>query len=183
MEAIFKAGRDAFVPASSYPSAKSDLDLNLIEIVKSQAMMEAEEENNDMEPEESSVSSPSSSVPNSPIRVAEDVPVSHEPNVELQESEDDNNAMNSDNHVNHDEDDKDEEMDHISQELNHVSLSPSAHSTPSKAFETQGVDEDDNEVWDDNEPVIKSTSSPKFHNASPPAEKEDEFLSDDDNNW
>mmetsp|Transcript_5141 Transcript_5141/g.4631 ORF Transcript_5141/g.4631 Transcript_5141/m.4631 type:complete len:986 (-) Transcript_5141:43-3000(-) len=37
VESIFKSARDTYVPANSYPTAKSDLELNLIEIVKAQA--------------------------------------------------------------------------------------------------------------------------------------------------
>jgi coatomer subunit beta' len=36
VEKMFLMGRDVHVPASSYPTAKNDLDLNLIEFVKSQ---------------------------------------------------------------------------------------------------------------------------------------------------
>lgn len=39
VESIFKSARDNFVSASSYPLAKEDLHLNLIEIVKTQAAM------------------------------------------------------------------------------------------------------------------------------------------------
>ena len=38
MEDIFKSARDADVSAGTYPSAKADMELNLIEIVKAQVM-------------------------------------------------------------------------------------------------------------------------------------------------
>lgn len=40
---MFYAQRGTFVPASSYPQAKGELDLNLIDLVKSQAEASVEE--------------------------------------------------------------------------------------------------------------------------------------------
>jgi coatomer subunit beta' len=49
VEDMFKNRRDVFVPASSYPNAKSELNLNLVELVKAQAQAQAQALENPVE--------------------------------------------------------------------------------------------------------------------------------------
>lgn len=67
MEKIFKSGRHNFVAASMYPSAKDDLTLDLISIIKQQFEAGLLNQNNDSTNESKSQSN---SAPSSPAKVA-----------------------------------------------------------------------------------------------------------------